>query len=197
MPETVVEICNRALALVGQTPIQALDQAGKPAASCNRLYGPARDAVLRAYPWNCAVRRALLPAGTAKPAFGFARYFRLPEGPDEPLPYALRILRVRDDIERGIVWKLEGRFVATDEPAPLGIVYIGRVLDPALFDPGLADAIAARLAMDLAVPLTDNAATGERIAALYRERLIEARRADAQEGVPEDLSAGGWIEARR
>jgi hypothetical protein len=197
MPDTVVDICNRALALIGARSIQALDQSGDIPAACNRLYGPARDVVLRAYPWNCAVRRARLGAATEKPAFGFERYFRLPEGPDEPTPYALRVLRVRDDLEQGVVWKLEGRFIATDEPAPLDIVYIGRVLDPAGFDPGIADALAARLAMDLSVRVTDNTALGERLAQLYRERLLEARRTDAQEGNAEPIVADDWTGARR
>lgn len=194
MPETIVEICNRALALVGQSSIQALDQQGKAAAACNRLYGASRDGVLRAYPWNCAIRRARLAADTVKPAWGPARQFRLPEGPDEPTPYCLRVWSVDGGDEAA--WRIEGRAIATDLPAPLDIVYIGRIVDPALFDPLIAEAIAARLAMDLAVPLTENAALGERLAQLYRERLIEARRADAQEGSVEDLRADTWTGAR-
>lgn len=196
MAASEVDIWNIALARLGQSPLNAPDQDGKAAALCRRLYPASRDAVLRAYPWNCAVRRALLGASTIKPAFGFARYFDLPEGPDDEQPKCLRVLNIDGDIERKIVWKVEGRRLATDEAGPLPIIYIGRLADPTAFDPLVDDAIAMRMALGLCVPLTSNASLLEGLRGEYREILIEARRVDAQEGSADDLVADEWLISR-
>ena len=196
MAASEVDIWNIALTRLGQTPVQAPDQDGKAATLCRRLYPSARDAVLRAYPWNCASRRALLGASTVVPPFGFARYFDLPQGPDDETPKCLRVLGIDGDIEGNIKWKVEGGRIATDETGPLPVLYIGRIVDPTLFDPLVDDAIAMRMALGLCVPLTQNASHLEGLRQEYKEVLIEARRVDAQEGSPDAIVADLWLNSR-
>lgn len=194
MADSVVAICNTALDLLGADAITSIDDDNKQGRLCNRNYAKVRDAVLRAYPWNCAIARASLPALGDAPAFEFDRQFALPEGPDPA--YCLRVLSIDGEVEFGLRYKIEGRRILTSEAAPLDIIYISRITDPALFDPLLADAISARLALDLAYPLTGSASLGQSMSEVYNQKLGEARAVDAQEGTPDEFTAPGWLESR-
>lgn len=183
-----VQICNLALTRLGHKsdPLASLADTGKAARLCALHYEPTRDAVLRAHPWNFAVKRAELPALEAAPVWGHARAFQLPAD-------LLRVLELEDS---GAEYRVEGRTIATDAGAPLRLEYLARVTDPGLFDALFIDALAARLAAELAVPLTDNAQLAETMSALYQAKLAEARTTDAMEGTPRGLDADAWLNAR-
>lgn len=192
---SVVAICNRALDMLGAEPVTSLDDDTKAARLCARNYEPVRDAVLRAYPWNAAIRRTSLAALSEAPAWGYARQFQLPEGPD-PEP-CLRLLAIDGESEFGLRYKIEGRRILTSEPAPLRILYIARLSDPSQLDPMLADVIATRLAADLSYSLTASAALGQTLMGIYQAKLNEARMTDAEEGIPEALVAAWGREGLR
>jgi len=192
---SVVAICNRALDMLGAEPVTSLDDNTKAARLCARNYEPVRDAVLRAYPWNAAVRRAALAALAEAPAWGYARQFQLPEGPS-PEP-CLRLLAIDGETEFDLRYKIEGRRVLTDEAAPLNILYIARIDDPASLDPQLADVIATRLAADLSYSLTASAALGQSLMDIYQAKLNEARVTDAEEGSPDELVSAWGREGGR
>ena len=190
MTVSVVSICNRALDLLGADPITSLEDGSKSANLCLRNFESIRDAVLRSYPWNSAMRRARLAALAESPAWGFLYQFPLPTGPDPAR--CLRVYRVDgcDD------YRVEGRRLLTDAPPPLDIHYIGEISDPADFDPLLSDAIAARLAVYLAANITESASRIEAMRANYRDALAQARSADSQEGTPETLDTDVWLASR-
>jgi len=196
-----IAIANRALDLAGLDPIVSLGDDGTSAALIARNLELTRDATLRAYPWNCAMRRAALAADTAAPAWGPARRFALPEGPPTAeQPYALRVWSIEGERDFGVKYRVEGRFILTDESAPLNISYIGRV-DWGVLDALCADAIAARLAIVVAANRTRSPSIVAELREYYRDLLAEARRADAQEGSPEEQGpefpgVPGWLESR-
>lgn len=194
MTVSTVSICNAALDMLGADVITALADESKEARLCNRNYERVRDATLRAYPWNCALARTNLAADGSAPSWGYERQFLLPEGPDPA--HCLRVLSINGEVDYGLRYKVEGRKILTDEAAPLEISYIARVTDPALFDPLLVDAIAARLAMDLAYPLTGSVSLAQAMSEAYAEKLAEARMVDAQEGSADDFTAPEWLESR-
>lgn len=195
MTISVVSICNTALDLLGVDPITSLADDTKAARFCARNYERVRDAVLRAYPWNCAMARASLAALADAPAWGYARQFQLPEG---PMPaYCLRVLAINGETDLGLLYRIEGRRILTDVSAPLDILYIGRLENPALYDALLVDALAARLALDAAYPLAGSVSLGQSLSQAYSEKIAEARQVDAQEGTATDaLIAGDWLESR-
>jgi len=187
---SVVAICNRALDMLGAEPLTSLADNTKAGRLCARNFEPVRDAVLRTYPWNAAIRRASLPALTEAPAWGYACQFQLPDG---PFPEAcLRLLAIDGEAEFDARYKIEGRRVLTNEPAPLNILYIGRIDDPSQLDPMLHDVIATRLAADLSYSLTASAALGQSLMDIYQAKLAEARSTDAQEGSADRLFAS-WV----
>lgn len=194
MAASEVTICNLALAALGADRIADLGDDSQPARLCSVFYEPGRDAVLRAYPWNFAIRRAALAALSDAPAWGFDRQYQLPEGPSPE--YCLRVLEVDQADDRNAPFLIEGRKILTDIEAPLYIKYIARVTDPAQFDAAFIRALAARLAVDLAYPLTASASMVEQVSKLYQAVMSEARIVDAQEGTPGTVSATDWIEDR-
>lgn len=181
---SVVEIANIALINLGETPIASLNDDVKAARLAARRYGPVRDAVLRAHPWNCAMARAELAAAEPAPAWGPSRSYPLPTD-------CVRVLRLQD---HAASFRIEGRRLLTDG-APR-ILYVRAVTDPNLFDPLLVEAIGARLAADLAHPITQSTTLVQVMWDLYRQKLQEARGVDGQEGSPEALIADVWLAAR-
>jgi hypothetical protein len=194
MTTSVVSICNTALDLLGSDSITSLADDSKAARFCARNYERVRDAVLRAYPWNCAMARASLAALAQTPAWGYARQYQLPEGPDPA--YCLRALAINGEVDFGLTYKIEGRRILTDEDAPLEILYIARIEDPSQYDALLTDTIAARLALDAAYPLAGSVSLAQAMSNAYAEKLAEARQVDSQEGTPDMLVAGDWLESR-
>ena len=195
MPISDIAICNRALDMLGADPIVSFDDDSQAGRLCRRNFEAVRDAVLRAYPWNPAVCRAALPALAAAPSWGFAFQYALPEGAEPPC--CLRVLGVAGETDGAAgAYRIEGRRILSDDGPPLRILYIGQITDPTRFGPLLADAIAARLAAELAYPLTASSALAQAMGEIYRDRLAEARAADAQEGTAGRFSADEWLESR-
>jgi len=60
MATSDVEICNSALQKIGAETITTLSDNTRRAALCNRQYDKVRKKLLRAHPWNFAIRRAAL-----------------------------------------------------------------------------------------------------------------------------------------
>lgn len=190
MAVSVVAICNRACDYLGAAPITSLEDGSKLSGLLSRNYEFARDTVLRSYPWNCAMARASLAALSTPPAWGFRYQFQLPVD-------CLRVIGIDGGLDLGISWRVEGLRLLCDEAGPVLLKYVQRVQDPAQFDPALVDAIAARLAADVAYAVTGNAAQASNLVGLAEERLLMARRVDAQEQAQDDqMRADLWLAAR-
>jgi hypothetical protein len=190
MAISTVSICNRALDLLGADPIISLEDGSKAANLCQRNFEPSADSVLRLYPWNAALRRARLPALSESPAWGYLYQYQLPQGP-EPA-FCLRLL----EIDNGSDYRVEGRRILADYAAPLDILYIGRVTDTATFDPLLAEAVAAKLAVHLAGNLTESGSRIDAARNYLRDILAQAKAIDAQEGGAASLVVDAWLQAR-
>lgn len=182
---STVDICNRALQKLGERPIVSLDDDVKAARECKRAYELVRDAVFRDHPWNALAARASLAAMAEAPAWGFAKQYPLPVD-------CLRVLAV----DTTLPWQVEARRILTDEGAPLNIRYLRQDTDPTQYDFLLVESLAARLAAELAEPLTQSNTKREAAERHYTDVLTRARRADAQEGSPRRLAASSWLEAR-
>lgn len=185
-----VEICNRALDLLGAQRINALDENNVPSRLCARNYGPSRDAVLRDYPWNEATARAVLAADATPPAWGFRYAYTLPGD-------CLRVITIDGELRGSGSWRVEGGKIVTDMAAPLRVRYIRRLTDPGLIGPLLADAIAARLAASIAFAVTNNASQAGQMQSLAEQAIRRARHIDAiEQSQDEQVTADDWTTAR-
>lgn len=176
---SVVEICNSALNQLGASTILSLTENSKNGRLCNSRYETVKDSVLRAHPWNSAIKRQALAADTATPAWGFTKQYTLPSD-------CLRVLTIQNYESN---YKIEGRKILTNDDN-VKLIYVARITDPNEMDVLLRETISAALASDLAYAITANATLQQRMADKYQAKLSEARHADASEGYNTDPTLG-------
>ena len=195
---SVVDLCNRALDLLGAANITALTENSKEARLCNGNFDDVRDAVLRSHPWNAAITRKALPSDSDTPAFGFSFQFSLPTD-----PFCLRVLsfwnsNVNNDVaayDSNVMFKIEGRKVLSNEDT-CNIIYIGRITDTEQYDSLLNKAISARLAAEIAYNITGSNTVASNMLTIYEARLKEAKGVDSMEGFPEQPQADDFTNIR-
>jgi hypothetical protein len=198
---STVDIANYALNTLGASNISALDENSKPARIVNQRFNSVRNTVFRAHPWNCLIRRTELAQEVDTPVFGYTYQYPLPTN-----PYCLRVLEFsngtlsypQDNMfnnSGGPVFVIEGRKLLTDE-GTAKIKYVAEITDPQEYDANLIEALAARLAMEICYAITGSTSMIQTTAALYDEKLKEARFVDGTEGAPQKLEASEFIEAR-
>ena len=190
---TEVSICSNALRRLGDEPITSLTDDTERARLCNAFYADARDACLRSHPWNFAITRASLAQLSATPVYGFDYQFALPTD-----PFCLRVLAMEFE---DYVFKVEnlstqGRVLLTDQETAK-IIYIARVTDTTLFDSLFVDTLVAKLAADLAYPVTNSLKVQEQMYKLFQLKLSEARSIDGQEGFIDDLVSDTFTDFRK
>lgn len=191
MPTSSTAVGNAALGKLGQGAVLSFDDPDDRARWLKSRFADVRDLTLRANRWHFAMARARLSAEATAPAFGYGRQFPLPTD-------CLRLVEVGGVVVGGgkPAFALEGGRILTDAAAPLDIRYVRRAEDVAGWDPLFAEAVACRLAFDLAEKLTQS--SGKKEAALrdYQLAVREAVRVNAIETAPESTPDGAWVLAR-
>lgn len=193
-----VAICNLALQEIGRgMMISSIDENSQAARACKLRYPYARDAVLRGYDWNFSTARASLPELATAPAFDFAHQYKLPED----------VLRVRELVGAGEAddWRVESwadgggavsQVIVTDFASPIQILYTRRIVDVRQFDALFVGALAARIAADIAISLSESTSKAQGLWQIYTSKLFEAWKNDAQEGSAQRFPDGTWNNAR-
>ena len=181
-----IDIINAGLSKLGEQAILAVTDPSPPGRLANRTYADIRDALLREFPWNFATKRASLAADPVAPEWGFTTKYNLPGD-------CLRLVEINnlgdDD------WRNEGRTIVTNKEAPLEIIYVGSAAVDVM-DATFREALAARLAMEWAEPLSQTSSVVAAMSTLYRNKLRVARVADGQEDSTREVVAASFIESR-
>src|SRR3990170_4372989 len=176
---TDTSICNSALSKLGAERILSLDENSSNARICKEQYSKIVLVVLRAHPWNFAIKRKQLAASTTAPVFKYTYSFPLPVD-------CLRVLEIEDG--ETIDWQREGGNIVTDYSS-LKIKYISSDITPGEFDPAVAEVIALKLANDICFAVTQSTTLKETLADEYKKELAAARTFDSQEGYPRQAYA--------
>ena len=111
---------------------------------------------------------------------------------------------IDENFDRGkIVYKFkvenfgtQGRVLLTDQ-GTANILYIARITDTNLFDAMFVDVLTAKLAVDLAYPVTSSMAVQKQMQDLFQKKLSEARSIDGQEGFMDDLVSDTFTDFRK
>ena len=178
-----VAICNLALSWLGANLITSFDDDSTESKLCGANYEPLRDAVLEAYQWSFATRRVRYGAAVEDPSEQEDdpyRMFRFKIPPD-----VLRILKVRQDNDfrnpTHMEWQVElGHILA--EQTPVFAEELVRVSETTQFSVSFTQALAARIAADLAAPITESVSKQETMYALYLTKLGDAKTLDSMQG---------------
>ncbi len=181
-----IDIINAALRKLGENALLAVTDPGPVANLAASTYDDIRDALLREFPWNFALKRAALSANAVAPIWGYAFAYNHPTD-------SLRIQELEN--ANNEEWRNEDGMIVTDIEAPLNILYVVRVAAEKM-DATFRDALAARLAMEWAEPLTQTSTVGEAMARLYQNKLGVARIADGQEDRVRTVDANDFIDVR-
>jgi hypothetical protein len=183
-----VALCSRALLKIGAAPIHGFDDATTEAEVAAALYGPARDALLSAYPWSFATGQAALNRLVDPPLADYAYAYQLPET-------LLRVLSAGDGpTSRGLDYRISERRLHAHAPAVV-VAYIFRPAEadmPPFFD----QALIARLAADFCIPLTESTSRADSLARLAEQELRRAKLIDAQQDTPPRFEDFSLIDAR-
>ncbi len=204
---SAVAICNLALGWLGENIIISIDDPTRAAQLCKANFELLRDAVLEEGEWTFALTQAgpLAPVipdpGTT---FGPGNLFTLPED-------CLRVIRCLDGSDIGSIssvfvegggfpqsrlrWRREGRRIRAEVSA-LYVEYMARVENTELFSPGFAQAFAARLAAELAVPITNSATMMQSMWKLYGMKLRDGLNLDNMQGRQQPIRSDQLTRAR-
>ena len=174
-----IDICNLALAQLGQAPISSLKQEDERAKRLDLFYGPVRDEVLRTHNWGFATAEIPLSLLKDDPQNGLF-YYQYP-------PDALFIQRVCGAYnKRGFPFEerydalLAARILITKVPAAHA-VYTRKTVDETQFDAAFVKVFSLALACDLAVALTGDNSLAMQLTQKYTLCLDEARRSNMTE----------------
>lgn len=196
-----VSVANAAFDKLGVKAITALTDDSKQAIAVNRAFARLRDLELTLNTWRFSVARASLAALADAPAFGFTRQFQLPadflrliSAGDYAPGLDTSYLRGGLDAED---YTIEGRNILTNLAAPLKVRYVRRVESAAEWDPGFAEVLACRIAMELGPGLTESNTRVEKAMKDYQIALVAARRANALQLPAQVVADDTWLTVRR
>src|SRR3972149_1217455 len=185
---TDVGICNQALGWLGGNLIISLDDPSKEAALCKANYANLRDALLEEIDWSFTMFRARPAAKSAPPEWGYLREFPLPAEMMRVV-YCGRSDRKEED-DPISDWRLERNSVLCDEDV-IFVRGIALIVDPTKFSNMFGHALAARLALDICLPLTHSKSLFDAMRQLYAVKIAGASSSDARQGRSQVIRAQG------
>lgn len=173
---TDVSICNLALFRVGvQQTIASMTEQSQEARACNVVYTQCREALLREFPWSFAERIGTLALVQESPNSLWDYEYQCPSD-------ALRINSVVDPsgkrnpqppIPFRITSSTQGRLIWTDvEDAEAA--YNVNITDTTLFDPLFVDALAWKIAHEIAPVLSNDANFAAKAEVAYLRAVAKA-----------------------
>jgi len=204
-PGAIVEICNLALAHLGQKFISTLLDDTQSARLCNRIFENCRDEVLRGASWKFATVIVALTNLADESVVGWGYVYSFPndcvfvrkvyaddsnnfELPffSNSVPFALPTTNP-EGIEYRVIYQPDlGLPVIVTNINPSYIEYTGRVVDPNIYDALFKKALSYKLASELSPMLNGDTSQRDRLTQLYMATMSEAAKANGiEDGVPQ------------
>jgi len=184
-----VSIVNKALTLVGATPITALDDDTNNARNANRVYELSLKAILAECKWNFATKRALLTVSADTLAWYDTGETVIYTRPTD-------IVKIFGTSYRPAVFREEGDYIISDTAA-LGIRYVYYLDDPTKYSSQFIEAFIDKLASDIAYSIVNSRTLGEQYKTLYESiSLPKAISSNGQVGKQQELVDDAWTLAK-
>jgi hypothetical protein len=194
-----VDICNLALSHIGASAtISSLTEASEEAFHCNLLFADTRDTLLRSFPWGFATRHiALSDVGTPPGNWNyrysypndclFAREIlqtNTVAGSNDPIPFEVALGDAYDS-----------RVILTDQETAT-LIYTYQATNTLVFEPMFINALAWKLASEIAMPITRDEKRMEQAYQMYLGVLSEAKTFNANESHIDRNTDASWITGR-
>ncbi len=187
------EIGNRALSKLGQPRVSNIDTVNtKPARTISDMWDIVRDAMLRSYPWNFAIKRTDVAPDTDAPSFGWDNAYSLPTD----CLALLEVLDSGDDELPSDAYKVEGGKILSNTDSVIYIRYISRITNTGEFDALFTEAFASRLAYEGCEQITQSNTKKQALWQEYQNYIQQAFTSEAIENPPTALPEDAWLTAR-
>ena len=188
--QSQVEIANRALQKCGAKRISSLDEASREAQEVKACYDACRNLELQSNFWTFAITRASLAALGSTPTFGRTYEYQLPANflrlaPEDPTYFATKT-----------DWLFEGRKILTSDPGPLLVRYVRNDAQPQEYHALFAEALAAKIALEVVEPLTQSTSKKQALGEEYVFHINAARRMNAIQAGAIAPEIDEWVRAR-
>ena len=191
-----IDICNLALAQLGQEPISSLEQEDERARRCRLFYDPIRREVLRTHNWSFACAQAdLALIDTQNRGIKTQYIYTYPQD-------CLFLRKVYGaDGSRNVPFQemyrtdQQVRVIACAVPQAQA-EYTRDISDTSQFDPAFVKALSLALATDLAMTLSADPSLARQILQKYTLSLDEARRSNMSENLEIHQAESSFVEQR-
>lgn len=174
--ETKTDLANRALSMLGEAKISDIgDDSREAARVCNEHVDAVIAEILRSHRWNCAIDRAELTRSADAPIFGYTHAYVLPSD-------FIRLLSINGESYEAQqeFFEIEANNRLLSNWDDCKIRYI-KEIPIVRFDPLMAEATAAKLAMVISIALTGSESKQSRAFQLYERAISNAKTVDAYE----------------
>ena len=187
-----IEIVNLALTRLGLTSVTSLGEASAEASAAAKVWDAAVRAALQEHRWGFNTKRAALPLRMENPA-GSTFLFRYGAPADLLQPYEIFQADVTQD--RPIPFLFEGGDIYSDEAGAI-LIYGANAESAVSFSSQFCDALAWRLASELAAPLTQKTSLMEYAMGRYQDSVARAKASAGNAQRPRDEKIPSYIRAR-
>jgi len=189
MSVSKTSLVNKALTIVGATPITNITDDTNNARIVNRVYEIALKSILGECRWNFATKRALLVSSATTMAWYYTNEASVYVRPSE----CIRIFGTNDDDAE---WREEGDYIISDTTG-LGIIYTYYLDDPSKYPSGFLEAFIAKLCSDIGYMIINDARIGASFLEKYEKvSLPKATAENAQIGKHQYLKDDAWEKAK-
>jgi hypothetical protein len=176
-----VSIANRALALLGENKITAIDDETPGGRAVANVYSGSLRSILAECCWNFAKKRVMLNRLKEKPVWGKGNYFQLPAD-------MVRLFKTTTN-----KYQIEGNKLLADTDE-VGILYTYYNEDDTNYSPAFTDALVHRLAYDMCYDLTNAASKQEAILSVYTGHFLPtALSMNARDNTPDEVIDDYWV----
>ena len=186
-------IANSALVKIGSRQrITSLTQTNSvPAAHCNEQFAKVRDALLEEANWKFALAWVSLTRTSTTPVAEFDYEFQ------KPSDFIRLVLIADNDAGVGKVpYRIAGDRIISDANE-LWLLYVRKETDPNVMTPMFREALAWRLAFDLAAVITDATTTRDSMERSMTRAVARAKASDSMQNFPESMPYGTWVTGRQ
>lgn len=185
---TQVGIANQALSLLGANLIISFDDGTTEANLVKANYDDVRDAVLEESNWSFAARWLDLPPLASPPPGEYSSAFALP-------PDVIRVIFVGEDFNHPEQWQREGNNIRKDgDRCKCQVVW--RETNPNAYSPMFNQALAARLAAEMSIALTNSDVLYQQYITIYEGKLDKAINNDSSQGRARKITSN-WLQSGR
>lgn len=172
-----VDICNMALAHLGQEPIMTLDDESKASRLCKQFYDSCRHSLLRLAPWSFALKSMALAKDADTDSF------RLPVN----CLYVCKVSTDRYILKQNFIWASE---------SSIEILYVEDVEEVVNMDALFKELFALKIAKEICYNLTADLNLTQLMENKYDRLEADARHRMSSEQRPQQIVEGPWITAR-